>query len=145
MVDRYRRSALRLRFIHDDVSLNQLHTDTYYEFGDFIDGEFKVSKNEKDEASVVIELEREGSIKDPESNERNTCTIIKTIMIEKDRLLIALKGTFNEISGKEELLKRILENLYLAIDIPFFFNGDTNKFKWESAYIEFANDKEKDL
>jgi len=145
MVDRYRRSALRLRFIHDDVSLNQLHTDTYYEFGDFVDGEFKVTKNEKDETSVVIELEREGNIKDTESNERYTCTIIKTIMIEKDRLLIALKGTFNEISGKKDMLKRILENLYLAIDIPFFFNGDTNKFKWESANVEFANDKEKNL
>ncbi len=145
MVDRYRKSALRLRFIHDDVSLNQIHADTYYEFGDFVDGEFKISKTEKDEASVVIELEREGGIKDTNSDVRNICKIIKTIMIEKDRLLIALKGSFNEIPGKEDVLKRILENLYLAIDIPFFFNGDPNNFKWESAYVQFVDDKEKDL
>ena len=145
MVDRYRKSALRLRFMHDDVTLNQLHADTYYEFGDFADGEFKISKTEKDEASVVIELVREGGIKDTISDKRNICKIIKTIMIEKDRLLIALKGSFNEIPGKEDVLKRILENIYLAIDIPFFFNGDPNKFKWESAYVEFANDEEKDL
>ncbi len=145
MVDRFKRNMLRLRFVHDDVTLNQLHTDTYYEFGDFIDGDFKVIKNEKDEKSVIIELKKEGTIKDTDFNERNSCSIIKTILVEEERLLITLIGTFKEIPGKEDMLKRILENLNIAIDIPFFFNGDTNKFKWESAYVEFSSDKEKDL
>ena len=27
----------------------------------------------------------------------------------------------------------------------FFFNGDPNKFKWESAYVQFVGDEVKDL
>ncbi|MFX1443249.1 MAG: alpha-amylase/4-alpha-glucanotransferase domain-containing protein [Promethearchaeota archaeon] len=145
MVDRFRRTMLRLRFIHDDVSLSQLHTDTYYEFGDFIDSEFKMIKTEKDEASVVIELEKEGSIKDINSDDRHTCKIVKKILVEEERILIAIKGEFSEIAGMEDILRRILENLYLVVDLPFFFNGDTNKFKWESAFVELVNDNEKNL
>ncbi|KKL83929.1 hypothetical protein LCGC14_1969820 [marine sediment metagenome] len=47
--------------------------------------------------------------------------------------------------GKEAMLNRIIDNLNLAIDIPFFFNGDSNKFYWESNQIELQDDKERDL
>ena len=145
MVDRFRRSMLRLRFVHDDVTLNQLHEDKYYEFGDFINHEFKVNKTEKDEKSVMIEMEKEGNIKDPTSDDKYTCSIFKKIMVEENKILITIKGMFKQIPGKEDVLKRILENLYIAVDIPFFFNGDPKKFTWESANIEFTNDKEKSL
>ena len=29
-------------------------------------------------------------------------------------------------------MRRILANLYVAIDIPFFFNGDRKTFQWET-------------
>ncbi|MFX1238508.1 MAG: alpha-amylase/4-alpha-glucanotransferase domain-containing protein, partial [Promethearchaeota archaeon] len=35
-VDRFRRSMLRIRILHDDVSFEQLIADKYYEFGDLI-------------------------------------------------------------------------------------------------------------
>jgi len=55
---------------------------------------------------------------------------------------------FEEISGQEEILKRIIKYLNIAIDIPFFFNGDTinyNKFQWESNQLELNGEEERDL
>ncbi|TFG15829.1 MAG: DUF1925 domain-containing protein [Promethearchaeota archaeon] len=145
MVDRFRRSMLRLRFIHNDVTLNQLHSDKYYEFGDFTNNEFKVTQTEKNEKAVIIEMAKEGTIKDPTSDERYPCSIIKKIMVEENKILITIKGNFKQILGKEDILNRILENLNLGVDFPFFFNGDPNKFKWEAAHVEFINEKEKEL
>ena len=39
----------------------------------------------------------------------------------------------------------ILLFLNVGIDIPFFFNGDTNKFQWESNQLELDGEKERDL
>ncbi|GAH24606.1 unnamed protein product, partial [marine sediment metagenome] len=57
MVDRYKKSMLRIRFFQNDISIEQLETDQYYEFGTFTDGEFKVIRNEKDGKSAILELE----------------------------------------------------------------------------------------
>ena len=43
------------------------------------------------------------------------------------------------------MLKKIIKNLNIAIDIPFFFNGDPNKFQWESNQVKFKNELEKDI
>ena len=145
MVDRFKRSMLRLRFLHDDVSFNQLQADKYYEFGDFINGEFKVVKSEKSEKTAVLEMEKKGSVKDTMSNNRIPCLISNKIMIEENNILLSIKGYFEEISGASEMLDRIIENLNIAVDIPFFFNGDPGKFRWESVNLEFKEDKEKDL
>jgi len=145
MIDRYRRSMLRLRFLHEDVTLNQLHADQYFEFGDFVDGDFTVIKEEIDGKAAIIKLQKEGSIKDPESEERISCVISKEIWLKYDIIEISITGTFKESPEKEDILQRILENLYVAVDIPFFFNGDTTKFLWNSTQVEFKEDKEKDL
>lgn len=58
MVDRFRRNMLRLRILHDDVSFNQLQADKYYEFGDFVNGEFKVVKSEKTGKTALLEMEK---------------------------------------------------------------------------------------
>ena len=131
MIDRYRRSMLRLRFFHEDVSLKQLEADTYYEFGDFVDGEFFMKRSEKEGQTAIIEMEREGNVKDPDTDNRIPCTINKTVLVEENKILVQLKGTFNTKNTKA--LKRILKNLYVAVDLPFFFNGDTTKFTWECA------------
>ncbi|MFX0186237.1 MAG: alpha-amylase/4-alpha-glucanotransferase domain-containing protein [Candidatus Hodarchaeota archaeon] len=145
VIDRYRRSMLRLRFLHENVTLKQIQEDTYYEFGDFVEGDFKVTKNEKYGTSAIIELKKVGSIKDPYSNERITCEMSKNIDIEANTILITIDGRFKEIPGKEEILKNIIENICIIADIPFFFNGDTKKFQWESVEVEFKDEKEKDL
>ncbi|MFX1394463.1 MAG: alpha-amylase/4-alpha-glucanotransferase domain-containing protein [Promethearchaeota archaeon] len=145
MVDRFRRSMLRLRFLHENVILEQLQADNYSEFGDFVDGDFKVTKNEKYGTSALIELKKVGSIKDTNSNDRIPCVITKNIDIEANNILITISGKFEEIPDKAEILKNIIENIRIAIDIPFFFNGDTKKFQWESVEVNFKDDKEKDL
>jgi alpha-amylase len=129
MIDRYRRSMLRMRFFHNDVSLEQLEADTYYEFGDFVDGEFTVKRSEKEEQTAIIEMERVGSIKDPDTNDLIPCTINKTILVEDNKILVQIKGNFD--TENADVLDRIIKNINVAVDVPFFFNGDTTKFTWE--------------
>jgi len=145
MVDRYKKSMLRMRFFQKDISLKQLETDQYYEFGTFTDGEFKVIRNEKDGKSAILELEHFGTVKDPESDERYPCRILKIIEVEENQIVITIKGNFQKISGEEKVLKRILEKLYLGVDLPFFFNGDPNKFEWESNQVLFLEGKKSPL
>ncbi len=145
LVDRFRRSMLRIRFLHKDENLEQLHIDKYHEFGDFIDGNFKVTSSEKDVKLAILEMEKHGTVKDTETDFRNPCLITKDIYVEENQIEAIIRVNFEEILGQEEELERIVDNLQLAIDLPFFFNGDTNKFRWESAQVELKDDKEKDL
>ena len=144
-VDRFRRSLLRLRFLHDNVTLEQLQADQYYDFGDFVDESFKVTSSEKEGKIAIIEMEKIGSIKDPDSDERNPVRITKDIYIEDNEIEVITRINFDEIPGKEKILTRIVKNLNVAIDIPFFFNGDTTEFQWESDQVEFNDNKENEL
>jgi hypothetical protein len=128
---------LRLRFLHDDVTLEQLHADQYYEFGDFVEDSYRVTSNEKEGKTAIIEMERIGSIKDPNTDERYPVRITKDIYIDGNEIEVKIRINFNETLGKGKILNRIVKNLNVAIDIPFFFNGDTNKFKWDSKQIKF--------
>jgi len=145
LVDNFRRSMLRIRFLHKDENLKQLYSDQYHEFGDFIDGNFKVTSSEKDVKLAILEMEKHGTVKDTETDFRNPCLITKDIYVEENQIEAIIRVNFEEIPGQEEELERIVDNLQLAIDLPFFFNGDTNKFRWESAQVELKDDKEKDL
>jgi len=145
MVDRFKRSMLRVRFLDGDATLEQIEQDTYEEFGNFIDSEFKITRNEKDGKSAILELECEGNIKDPDSEVVYPSTIKKEIILEDNKIKILLKGNLEKIVGKEELFARILDKLNIGIDIPFFFNGDPNKFTWESNQVLFANDNNNEL
>lgn len=145
LVDRYRRSMLRLRFLHDDVTFEQLQSDKYYEFGDFADKGFKVTSSEKEGRKAILEMERVGSVKDPDSDYRNPVRITKDIYVEDNDIEIIIRINFEENLDKEEVLKKIVNQLNLAIDLPFFFNGDTNQFQWESKQRELINGDERNL
>ncbi|MFX0021610.1 MAG: alpha-amylase/4-alpha-glucanotransferase domain-containing protein [Candidatus Hermodarchaeota archaeon] len=142
LVDRFKRSLLRLRFLHNDVSLEQLHADEYYEFGDFVDGNFRVTSTEKDGTIAIIEMEKKGSIKDPDSDERNPIRITKDIYVEDNEIKVSLRINFNETPENEDTLNRIIDNIKLAVDFPFFFNGDTTNFQWQSKQIKTMEDNE---
>ncbi|MHA1932148.1 MAG: alpha-amylase/4-alpha-glucanotransferase domain-containing protein [Promethearchaeota archaeon] len=142
LIDRFRRSMLRLRFLHNDVSLDQLQSDTYYEFGDFVEGGFRVTSSEKEGKIAILEMEKIGSVKDTESNNRNPVRITKDIYVEDNEIEIRIRINFEEILGKEEILRNIIKNLKLAIDLPIFFNGrngDTTKFQWECNQEELRD------
>ncbi len=145
LVDRFKRNLLRLRFLHDDVTLEQLQADQYYEFGDFVDEKFNVTSSEKEGKIAIIEMEKIGSIKDPDTDERNPVRITKDIYVEEREIEVIVRIIFDEIHEKEKVLNRIIKNLNIAIDIPFFFNGDTTKFQWESKQIDPKNDKKTKL
>jgi hypothetical protein len=145
MVDRYKKSMLRMRFFQNDISLKQLETDQYTEFGTFTDGEFKVIRNEKDGKSAILELEMFGTVKDPKSDERYPCTLTKEIIVEENQIDICIKGSFKRFTGKEYVLKSIIDNLCLGVDLPFFFNGDPNKFQWESNQVIFLEGQKNEL
>ncbi|NVM36956.1 MAG: DUF1925 domain-containing protein [Candidatus Lokiarchaeota archaeon] len=141
LADRFKRNLSRLRFIHEEVTLEELWADQYYEFGDFIDESFKVTSSEKEGKIAIIEMERIGSIKDPDTDERNPVRITKDIYVEEREIEIKVRIIFDEIHEKEKILNRIIKKVNVAIDIPFFFNGDTTKFQWESRQIDLKNDK----
>ncbi|MFX1499794.1 MAG: alpha-amylase/4-alpha-glucanotransferase domain-containing protein [Promethearchaeota archaeon] len=145
MVDRFKRNLLRLRILHDDVTLEQLRADLYYEFGDFIDDSFKVTSSEKEGKTAIIEMEKIGSIKDPDTDKRNTVRITKDIYVKEREIDIKIRMNFDEVNKHEKLIGRIVKNLNVAIDIPFFFNGDTKSFRWESKQINIKDTKNSEL
>ncbi len=145
LVDRFRRSLLRIRFLHDDVTLEQLQADQYYDFGDFVDEKYRVTSNEKEGKIAIIEMERIGSIKDPDTDDRNPVRITKDIHVKNNEIEVIIRINFNEIPGKEKMLNSIVNKLNVAVDIPFFFNGDTTKFKWESKQVDLEDNLKTEL
>ncbi|MBN1801393.1 MAG: DUF1925 domain-containing protein [Candidatus Lokiarchaeota archaeon] len=134
--DRFRRSMLRLRFLHDDVRFEQLIADNYYEFGDFVNNEFKIKESSVKNKVAELLLEVEGSVKDTTSDYRIPCRVIKKISVKGTQIDININGQFEAEKGQEEALKRISRDLNLAIDIPFFFNGDPKEFRFESKDLK---------
>jgi hypothetical protein len=145
IIDRFRRSMLRIRFFHKDVSLKELQSDTYFEFNDFIDGNFKVTSSEKDGKIAIIEMEQLGSIKDTKSDERAQCLITKDVYVEENEIRIILRINFEEIQKKRSIINNIIKNLKLGIDIPFYFNGEPDSFNWESKEFVFNDNKRNHL
>jgi hypothetical protein len=145
MVDRFKKNMLRVRFYHKNETFEAIEADQYREYGSFVDGEFLVIKNEKNGNSAVIELEQKGSVIVPDSNEIYPCSIVKIIKVEENQIKINLKIKFKKIPEKEDLVQNIITNLNLGIDLPFFFNGDSTKFQWESNQLLFLNDSKNEL
>ncbi len=145
MIDKYRKSMLRLRFFHDDVSPQEIESNQYYEFGDFINGNFRIIKNEKNGLNATLEMEQEGTIKNVNSDERLYCQISKSIFVENNTILIKITGNFRDQSLNEEKLNKIFKEIHIGVDIPFFFNGDPNKFIWESSGLDLLTDRDKNL
>ena len=144
LLDRFRRSMLRLRFLHKDVTFEQLQSDNYDEFGDFVEGGFTVTSSEKDGRVAILEMERVGTVKDITSDLRLPVRITKDIYVEDNEVEIRTRVSFEDLQENEEILRRITNNLKLVVDIPFFFNGDPNKFqlkydKTESEQIDIVD------
>jgi alpha-amylase len=143
-LDRFRRTMLRLRILHKDVTFEQLQADNYHEFGDFVEGGFTVTSSEKDGRVAILEMERVGTVKDTTSDERVPVRITKDIYVEDNEIEIRTRVSFEDLQENEEILRRITNNLKLVVDIPFFFNGDPNKFqlkynKTESEQIDIVD------
>jgi len=145
MVDRFKKNMLRVRFYHNDETFKAIEADQYKEYGSFVEGEFSVIKNEKNGNSAVIDLEQKGSVIVPGTNESYPCSIIKKINVEENQIKIMIKSKFEKLPEKKDLVQKILTNLNLGIDLPFFFNGDTNNFQWESNQLLFLKDSKNEL
>ena len=145
MIDKFRKSMLRLRFFHDDVSPQEIESNQYYEFGDFINANFRIIKNEKNGLNATLEMEQEGTIKNVNSDERFKCLISKSIFVENNTILIKITGNFRDQSLNEEKLNKLFKEIHIGIDVPFFFNGDPNKFVWESSGLDLITDRDKNL
>ncbi|MHA2473718.1 MAG: hypothetical protein ACXAES_10830 [Promethearchaeota archaeon] len=66
------------------------------------------------------------------------------IYVEDNEIEIRTRVSFEDLQENEEILRRITNNLKLVVDIPFFFNGDPNKFqlkynKTESEQIDIVD------
>ena len=65
--------------------------------------------------------------------------------MQNNEIKIKIKGRFSKTAKRETSLKRILQELYLGIDFPFFFSGDPNNFSWESHQVLFMDDTKNSL
>jgi hypothetical protein len=135
---------LRTR-IFKDIQLNELYNDKYEEFGDLINGEYEIKKTEKSDSSVLLDLSFNGLVRDPQSKEKISLAFEKIIELRNNEIKIIIKGAFRTIPNKETVLKRILEDLYLGIDFPFYFNGNPDNFSWESYQVLFKEDTKNSL
>jgi hypothetical protein len=145
MVDRYKKNMLRLRFFHKETSFTSIETDQYREHGSFIESEFNVVRNEKEKSSAVLELENDGMVRVPSSEEIYPCRIQKIIKIVDSRITMQIRGKFNEIPGREASLNKILDNLAIGVDFPFFFNGEPSKFQWETDQLNLQDNEKNPL
>jgi len=145
MVDRFKRSLGRIRIFDEDVSLQQLELDQYFEHGTSCNGEFNITKNIKDGKSAVLELEHEGSIKNVSSEEIIPFNVFKRIVVKQKQIEISIKFALEKNPEVEDFLTKILDKMCIGIDLPFFFNGDPNKFQWESNQVFFLQRKENPL
>jgi 4-alpha-glucanotransferase len=146
MIDRFRRSMLRVRFFKNDKTpLEKIEKDSYEELGDFIDGEFKVIKKETDEKKASLILKKQGTIKIPHSKGKLNCELKKSIEIMGNSIDISIEGKINDFKHLNNQEIRGLEEIAIGIDLPFFFNGDPNKFEWDSKDVVLSTQKEKNL
>ncbi|MGV9173517.1 MAG: alpha-amylase/4-alpha-glucanotransferase domain-containing protein, partial [Promethearchaeia archaeon] len=129
-VDKFKKNMLRTRIIHKEVVPRDLEKSQYFEYGDFVDGGFKLIHNEKVENVARITLEREGCVRNSNSDIRIPCKITKKLEIQKKAISIQIKGKMEEKGINTKILGNIEENLDLLIELPFFFNGDPKKFAW---------------
>ena len=141
--DNHRRSMLRIRIFSEITPLRKLFEDDYQEYGDFIDGEFSVVRNEKDDYRASLELEREGIITISSDQPSISCNISKEIIVKENAIELNLTGNLNDIKGG--LKKEIIDKLKIAVDFPFFFNGNQKNFTWDSPDLDLTEEKKKDL
>jgi alpha-amylase len=132
-VDRFRRSMLRFRIFQNKTSLDDLAADTYDEYSNIPDLDFKVKKSEKDGEKATIILDKLGEIKDLTSEKTYHLHLQKKIEVEKNVITFFITGNLKNSNQTEKNSKQFLENLNFGIDIPFFFNGDPKKFSWKSS------------
>jgi alpha-amylase len=145
MIDRFRRSMLRVRFFREDTPLEKIEKDSYEELGDFIDGEFKVVRSDKDGKKAYLKIMKKGSIRIPNSEEKLDCELKKSIEVVDNTIEISIEGNINDYKSLENQDSLGLKEIAIGIDLPFFFNGDPNKFEWDSKDVILSTQKEKDL
>ncbi|MBD3195147.1 MAG: DUF1925 domain-containing protein, partial [Candidatus Lokiarchaeota archaeon] len=135
-VDRYRRSMLRFRVFQKKVSLHELAADTYKECSNFLDSNFEVKKSEKDGEIAIIILEKLAEIKHPTSKKTNLMDLQKKIEVEKNVITLSIMGKLKNSNETENNSAEFLESFNFGIDLPFFFNGDPEKFTWKSSELD---------
>ena len=80
-----------LRHLAAGRALDQLRSDTYYEFGDFAEGGFRVTSSEKEGKIAILEMEKIGTVKDTETNDRNPVRVTKDIYMEDNELELRIR------------------------------------------------------
>ncbi len=144
-VDHFRRTMMRTRFFRDDVNFSQIDADKYYELGDFINGSFKVTKSDISGKNSLLEMHKEGAIKDLKSDQHFYCDMYKTIEVENNQVKLTVMCTLKDVNQNGQIEQSIIDNIMLAIDVPFFFNGDPNDFQWEHLHLKSSEQENKDL
>ncbi|MFO8017314.1 MAG: alpha-amylase/4-alpha-glucanotransferase domain-containing protein [Promethearchaeia archaeon] len=129
-VDKFRKNMLRTQIIHKEVKSNDLERSQYFDYGDFGDGAFKLIHNEKKKNIAKISLEREGCVRNLNSDVRIPCNLVKRLKVQDKTISVEIEGNMETKEIGSKILERMEENLDLLIDLPFFFNGDPEKFAW---------------
>ncbi|TFG00015.1 MAG: DUF1925 domain-containing protein [Promethearchaeota archaeon] len=132
-IDHHRRSIFRTRFFSAETSLEELESNSYRELSDLIDANYDVITNQKEGNKAILELTTTGSIGKENSEKKFECQLKKEIIVEKEQITLSLEGTLDSQDVDDEDLDTFIGDLELGIDLPFFFNGNPNKFQWDSG------------
>lgn len=145
-IDTHRRSMFRTRFFSDKTSLNDLRTNTYIEYSNLLDANYDVITNRKEGQNAVLELKTIGMVRNEISDVEVKCQLQKKIIVEKNQITLSLKGQLKNLENEmDQNSIDFIENLNLGIDIPFYFNGDPNKFQWNSGKDNTGMTEESEL
>ncbi|MHA1339648.1 MAG: alpha-amylase/4-alpha-glucanotransferase domain-containing protein [Promethearchaeota archaeon] len=142
VIDRWRKSALRDHIILKNVTLKEFLNEKYEELGSFVSQQYNAEIIEEQTDSsiskIIIKLTAIGEI--TYKNIKAPLNLIKTISIVPDKPQLHISYSASKIISNENNSEKsannssidwdeIIENLCLAVDIPFMFSGDQNKFK----------------
>ncbi|TXT58638.1 MAG: Alpha-amylase 1 [Promethearchaeota archaeon] len=145
LVDKYRRSMLRIRFFDRNTSSEDLCTDKYRELSNFVNAQFKIVKNIKKEHTSIIKLQTQGTIQLEKVETSLKCVLNKQITIENQDIIIKIFGSVDSSKLNDAELDEALESIRMGVDIPFFFNGDPNEFEELLNISDYTGDEFKAL
>ncbi|MCP4763116.1 MAG: DUF1926 domain-containing protein, partial [archaeon] len=127
VIDRWRKSAFRDHFIDKNLTLDDYIAEKYEELGDFVDGEYKTTINHSSDKEIIT-LRREGQV--CIEGEKIFLNVEKSLNITPNSSSINVEYLVSSDHVSTEKISK-LENLCIAIDLPFIFSGDPNKFSYQ--------------
>lgn len=144
IIDFYRKAMLRTLIFHKDTSIKEIGRNSYHELGDFISGNYEILETKIIKDIAIVKLKYSGLVLEQNSVQKIRFNIIKTIKLQCGSKKFSVSFQIQPFgkSSSSEITDKILNNTRIGIEIPFFFNGDSNQFKYTFNEAKLKNLKD---